>query len=35
VNNYSKYVKEMYYPKASQEKHEELEDLKVKLQSGV
>jgi hypothetical protein len=35
VNNYSRYVKEMYYPKVSKEKHDEIETIISKLKINL
>lgn len=35
VNNYSRYVKEMYFPKVSKEKHDEIEDIISKLKINL
>ena len=35
VNNYSRYVKEMYYPKTSQAKHDEIENIISKLKINM
>ena len=35
VNNYSRYVKEMYYPKVSKEKHDEIENIISKLKINL
>ena len=35
VHNYSRYVKEMYFPKVSKEKHDEIEDIISKLKINL
>lgn len=35
VNNYSRYVKEMYFPKVSQAKHDEIENIISKLKLNL
>lgn len=35
MQNYNQYVKEMYYPKVSLQKKEELEDLKNRIKSTI
>ena len=35
VTNYSRYVKEMYYPKVSKEKHDEIENIISKLKINL
>ncbi len=35
VTNYSRYVKEMYYPKVSKEKHDEIENIMSKLKINL
>lgn len=35
VHNYSRYVKEMYFPKVSKEKNDEIEDIISKLKINL
>ncbi len=35
IENYSKYVKEMYWPKVSAKKQQELESLKLKNMKNI